>query len=215
MSQGLPLFGLISLAMAASAFTILPVNLAGRSLMMGPQAALAAGGGDGGHDGGGHDGGGHDGGDRGGSDHGSDRSADRGDHGMDAHGGGSTAQGAHGSTASTLGSLNAGHASATAMAHASPHSRVGELAVYKSDLAAYKAALASNNPIAARQNLAAAAQALAVAANKTVTTNTVAALNRELGIRFSTATDTQIAQLAEATRQHERIADRREELANR
>jgi len=208
MSQNFSLSGVISLAMAASALAILPVTPDDRSLLLAPQAALAQGGGE-------HGGGDHGGGDRGGSDHGSDRSADRGDRGMDSNGGRSASQSGRGSTASTLGSLNAGHASVTALAHASPNSRVGELATYKSDLAAFKAALASNDPIAARNDLAAAAQALAMAANKTVTADAVAALNKELGISASTATDTRIAQLAEATRQQQRIADRKEELANR
>ena len=208
MFQNFPLSGVISLAVAASALAILPVTLDGRTLLLAPQAALAQGGGE-------HGGGDHGGGDRGGSDHGSDRSADRGDHGMERDGARSASQSGRGSTASTLGSLNAGHASVTALAHASPHSRVGELAIYKSDLAAFKAALASNNPIAARNDLAAAAQALAVAANKTVTTDTVAALNNELGIHLSTATNTRIARLAETTRQQQRVADRKEELADR
>ena len=212
MSRSFSLSSLSSCTIAALAFAFLPVTLDGRSLLLAPQAALAMGGGGGGHEGGGHEGGG---GDRGGSDHGSDRSADRGDHGLDRDGGHSVSQSGHGATASTLGSLNAAHASDTALAHASSHSRVGELATYKTDIAAFRAALASNNPIAARQDLAAAAQALARAANKTVTADTVAALNTELGIRLSTATDTRIAQLAETNRQQQRIADRKEDLANR
>jgi hypothetical protein len=48
----------------------------------------------------------------------------------------------HGSTASSLGALNAAHASDTALANASPNSRVGKIAAYKEAELAAKAAAA-------------------------------------------------------------------------
>jgi hypothetical protein len=48
----------------------------------------------------------------------------------------------HGSTASELGALNAAHASDTALANASPNSRVGKIATYKEAELAAKAAAA-------------------------------------------------------------------------
>ena len=48
----------------------------------------------------------------------------------------------HGSTASKLGALNAAHASDTALANASPNSRVGKIAAYKEAELAAKAATA-------------------------------------------------------------------------
>ncbi len=50
----------------------------------------------------------------------------------------------HGATASSLGALNAAHASDTALANASPNSRVGKIAAYKeAELAAQAAAAAA------------------------------------------------------------------------
>jgi hypothetical protein len=46
----------------------------------------------------------------------------------------------HGAEASSLGALNAAHASETALAHASPNSRVGKIAAYKDAELAAKAA---------------------------------------------------------------------------
>ncbi len=64
----------------------------------------------------------------------------------------------HGSTASKLGALNAAHASDTALANASPNSRVGKIAAYKeAELAAQEAAAA----VEGAQDTADAAQAAA------------------------------------------------------
>ena len=67
----------------------------------------------------------------------------------------------HGAVASALGALNAAHASATALANASPNSRVGKIAAYQSTAAA--AALAATNAATA-DSIAAAAAALVTAA---------------------------------------------------
>jgi len=65
----------------------------------------------------------------------------------------------HGSIASSLGALNAAHASANALAHASPNSRVGKIAAYKEAAIAAKAA---DQAVAdAQANLDAANQAVA------------------------------------------------------
>jgi hypothetical protein len=71
----------------------------------------------------------------------------------------------HGSTASKLGALNAAHASDTALANASPNSRVGKIAAYREAELAAKAAAA--DAAAADQAVADAQAALdaAVAAN--------------------------------------------------
>jgi hypothetical protein len=65
----------------------------------------------------------------------------------------------HGAEASSLGALNAAHASDTALAHASPNSRVGKIAAYKEAELAAKAATA--DAAAADQKVADAQGALA------------------------------------------------------
>ncbi|MGH6960944.1 MAG: hypothetical protein ACREE7_10705, partial [Dongiaceae bacterium] len=73
----------------------------------------------------------------------------------DAHG----QNDSHGAVASSLGALNAAHASETALAHASPNSRVGKIAAYK---AAALAAQAADQAVAdAQADLDAANQAVA------------------------------------------------------
>jgi hypothetical protein len=63
----------------------------------------------------------------------------------------------HGSTASKLGALNAAHASDTALANASPNSRVGKIAAYKeAELAAKDAANADQAVVDAQAALDAA-----------------------------------------------------------
>jgi hypothetical protein len=71
----------------------------------------------------------------------------------------------HGAEASSLGALNAAHASETALANASPNSRVGKIAAYKDAELAAKAAAA--DAAAADQAVADAQEALdaALAAN--------------------------------------------------
>ena len=114
-----------------------------------------------------------------------------------------------GSTASALGALNAAHASANALAHASPNSRVGKVAAYKdainslnttnANLAAAQSAfnanptpanqMALNDAIAAQATAqAAAAQALANAANKSISTTSVVGVDNLLGVSLSAPT---------------------------
>lgn len=73
-----------------------------------------------------------------------------------------------GNMSSQLGALNAAHASKSAFAHASPHSRVGKIAAY-----------AKAN--ATSPNSATTVAALAAAANKTVTVSVRNALNALIG----------------------------------
>jgi hypothetical protein len=98
-----------------------------------------------------------------------------------------------GSTASALGALNASHASARAMSHASPNSRVGKIAAYKAainNLDAVNAAFALGNATVAQQTAAqtSAAQALAKAANKGITAGSVTSLDARLGVSLSAPT---------------------------
>jgi len=88
-----------------------------------------------------------------------------------------------GTTASSLGSLNASHASTNALAHAAPTSRVGRLATYASAIHALNAAPV--NSLAAKQAIAEAAAALAKASNKAVTPAAVQAVNANLGLKVS------------------------------
>jgi len=120
----------------------------------------------GGHMGGGHVGGGH----MGAGHKGSIRDADAKAPDRDSK---------TGRSAAIRGSLNASHASPSALAHAAPNSRVGHVAAY---VAAVRAG-----------NLTAAAQALAKASNKSVTTQTVQALNARLGV---STTESQAAAIA-------------------
>src|SRR5262249_59359811 len=106
-------------------------------------------------------------------------------------------------TASALGALNASHASATALAHASPNSEVGKIAAYKQalttvlsnnqvDLTAYETALQSDPDCTQSACLAARAQVTAdlatvdadlkAAANKPITTAVVTAVDTNLGL---------------------------------
>ena len=74
----------------------------------------------------------------------------------------------HGVVNSSLGALNAAHASKTALSHANPRSRVGKIAAYDRAVDTHKSTAAQ----------LAAAQA---AANKTVTKAVISALNGLLG----------------------------------
>jgi hypothetical protein len=76
-------------------------------------------------------------------------------------------------SASSLGRLNAAHASAQALANASPNSAVGQISAYKDALT--------------DGDLEAAAEALAAVSNKTVTEASVKSLNELLGIEMEDA----------------------------
>jgi hypothetical protein len=118
-------------------------------------------------------------------------------------------KGIKGSAASTLGALNAAHASPNALAHASPNSRVGKIAAYKdavaalntanTNLAAAQAAFAANPNAVTQADLTAAqaaqaaaqastAQALANAANKSISTSSVVGVNNLLGVSLTAPT---------------------------
>jgi hypothetical protein len=91
------------------------------------------------------------------------------------------------------GRLNAAHASANAMAHASLNSTVGQIASYKAAMEAYTAT-------PSQQNLDKAAAALAGVANKGITAQTVTDLNSVLGVSL---TDAKVA---------EQVADKAQEI---
>jgi hypothetical protein len=90
--------------------------------------------------------------------------------------------------ASGLGALNAAHASARALANASPNSEVGRIETYKEALDRYLSDLNAGAPPAVLSaDITATGIALGAAANKTVTTENVDQLNGLLGV--STASD--------------------------
>lgn len=88
----------------------------------------------------------------------------------------------HGLTASSLGRLNAAHASARARERAAPHSAVGLIDQYADAIAA--------------GDLEAAAAALAAAANKDIDLAVVGALNDLLNIELDAADEQEIADQA-------------------
>lgn len=89
-----------------------------------------------------------------------------------------------GSTASSLGALNAAHASDTALAHASPNSRVGKIAAYKA------AALAAKTANQAVTNAQATVDTdkQAVTADKQALANAQAALDAAVAANADPAT---------------------------
>jgi hypothetical protein len=90
--------------------------------------------------------------------------------------------------ASGLGSLNAAHASAQALANASPNSQVGRIDAYRRSLDRYLSDLnAGAPPGVLNDDIAAVGATLGDAANKTLTTRTVDRVNGLLGV--STASD--------------------------
>ena len=95
------------------------------------------------------------------------------------------ATGTHGSLASSLGSLNAVHASTTAMVHAAPNSQVGQIASYHSAMVT-AVSMPTNTPaaVAARNAAIAAARAdiLGPATNKELTPAVVSAVDSKLGL---------------------------------
>ena len=95
-----------------------------------------------------------------------------------------------GKSGALQGSLNAAHASPTALSHAAPNSRVGQLAAYA---AAVKAG-----------NLSAAAQALANASNMSLSSQSVQAVNAKLGISMSANQAASMATAANALQGNDR-----------
>ncbi len=173
-----------------------------------PHASAHGGGGGGGGDGGGGGGGGNGGGgngggaDHGGADHagadhaGADHGGNAGTAAASGHGAhsadvsaGSHGRGSasHGQLSSALGALNAAHASPVALAHASPTSKVGQIASYdRAMLSALGMPATTPAQIAARTAAIAAARAqLANASNKGLTPDVVAAVDSQLGLPAS------------------------------
>jgi hypothetical protein len=186
MSRGSGISKLASTGAFALALVLAPVTCELQPLSLNANTALAHGGGGGG------------GGSGAGNGHGNSDSA----HGTGEGAEGKGEQGhatdtdhrGKGSTAPSLGSLNASHASNQALAHAAPNSRVGHLAAYAAAVKAFKAA--PPNSLAAKHALSQAAQALALASNKAVTPATVQAVNKNLGLKVSATTATAIAKQA-------------------
>ncbi|NCF29299.1 MAG: FAD-binding protein, partial [Gammaproteobacteria bacterium] len=83
----------------------------------------------------------------------------------------------HGVSASTLGSLNAAHASATARANAAPNSAVGAIAAF--------AAAVESTELTNRERVEAAAQALASQANKPITAPVVSRVGNLANVEVS------------------------------
>jgi hypothetical protein len=96
-----------------------------------------------------------------------------GNHGKSGNPGNSGDQGSTKNDQDELGSLNAAHASETALSHASENSRVGQIALYEDSIDA--------------GDIDAAAAALRAAANKPVTHRVIRQLNRQLGIVMTEA----------------------------
>lgn len=89
-----------------------------------------------------------------------------------------------GKAASSLGNLNAAHASTQGMTHAAPNSMPGQLNAYAM---AMRAALAIKDPVAQQQAIAKARAQLSQVANKPVSTQDVGRVDSMLGIRSSEA----------------------------
>ncbi len=100
----------------------------------------------------------------------------------------SLSKSSNGRIAAALGALNASHASASALSHASSNSRVGRIAAYRTAmLVALAMPKATPTEIAARNAAIANARAtlLAKAANKPLTARVVAVVDRRLGLPHS------------------------------
>lgn len=162
----------------------------------GPGGGGGSGGGHGGGNGAGHGGhGGHDAasGGRGagrGEGHGKGRGRGHAQGGPEgshtAHGHGNASK--HGVSASTLGSLNAAHASETARAHAAPNSAVGAIAAFANAV--------ESEELSDEQRIEAAAQALASKANKAITAPVVSKVADLANVEVDDETANAIAERA-------------------
>ena len=148
------------------------------------------GGGNGNGNGGGHGGGnagGHGGGHGAAGTGGSGKGHGKGiGHGQAHSGNGHASK--HGVSASTLGSLNAAHASSTARAHAAPNSAVGAIAIFVN--------AAGSDELSDEQRVEAAAQALASRANKPITEPVVSQVADLADVEVSSEEATAIAERA-------------------
>lgn len=177
------LFSVLSattLLLALTATPIITQQITGFDLGNQAQAKGGNGGGNGGGNSGGHGnsasaghgnghGFGHD-------DNSPERSATAGSHGL---GNGKGLGNNQKSVAATLGRLNAAHASATARAHASPHSAVGLIAQYEAAVHAAREASTAEEQAELEQT---AMDFLGQAANKEINEAVVSAVNDLLGI---------------------------------
>lgn len=98
-----------------------------------------------------------------------------------------------GKAASSLGALNAAHASPSALANAAPNSRVGQVAAFARAMEA--------------KDVDAAAQALANASNKSISQSTVESVNAILGLHSSPALDAAVAVRAAAIQRGDTVGD--------
>ncbi len=150
-SSGKRLTLFVSTALLTAAYLTVPLA-SDQTHLFGPGKAFAAGNGNGGGNGNGH-GGGNGNGNAGGNGN------DNGNAGGNSNASGNAHPDNHGAVASSLGALNAAHASSTALANAAPNSRVGRIATYRNASAAAAvadatAAQADANNLVAQQNLA-------------------------------------------------------------
>lgn len=149
--------------------------VAGGALMVAPPAFAGHGEGNGG-------GGGNGGGNGNGGGHGA--SANAGGHGVADHGASGHEMASAGDIAAATGALNAAHANPSALAHAAPGSRPGQLATYDhAMLSALSMPAATPSQIFARNAaIAAARMQLAATANKALTAPVVAHVDELLGL---------------------------------
>jgi len=143
--------GIIASAAFAAMFTLAGIDISPNSILSGADAAFAAGKGGG---------------------NGNGKGAGKGKGNSASAGNKSGAKENWGETTSSLGALNAAHASPRARERAAPNSRVGLIATYEN---AVKAA-AANTEEATSSVLEGIAAALEAAANKPVNENTAAAV---------------------------------------
>jgi hypothetical protein len=170
--------------------TALPVAFDADKTTLSTSAAYAKGAGNSGGKGGGNGGGNGGGHGKSGSTPGQSTASVNSANGVSGLGGPGSSTSAHskgqGLTASSLGSLNAAHASAMGLAHANRlNSVVGQIATYKDALTSEDGA-----------DIEAAAEALANAANKPIDQSVVGAVNDLLGIDVDQGTEQDIADKA-------------------
>jgi hypothetical protein len=187
----------LSTALLTTAYLAVPLA-SDQSFSFGPGKAFAAGNGNGGGNGhGGGNGNGHAGGN--GNGNGNAGGNGNGNAGVNGNASGNTHPDNHGAVASSLGALNAAHASSTALANAAPNSRVGRIATYRNASATAAAdeaaaAQADADNLAAQQNLADAQAAYNTAlADALDDVNNPAVIAAQADLTAAQATATQAA----------------------
>ncbi|MBL8705152.1 MAG: hypothetical protein JNM30_09925 [Rhodospirillales bacterium] len=96
----------------------------------------------------------------------------------------SNGKNAKGKAASSLGNLNAAHASPTGLANAAPNSVPGQLNAYSE---AMKSALSIEDPASRDKAIAAARSQLSQTANKSLSTQDIGLVDSMLGIKSAEA----------------------------